>query len=97
MGITRVHLRVHCCVEEPTVIEMPKVVISMDEEVRLSLIAEPLRWLIIIIFCVSDKMVQFILFSDRRIEKLEGRKQEKGNYSFMVAQTYTLSWQVTIS
>lgn len=56
----------------------------MDEEVRLSLIAELLRWLIIIIFCVSDKMVQLILFSDRRIEKLEGRKQEKGNYSFMV-------------
>lgn len=68
----------------------------MDEEVHLSLIAELLRWLIIIIFCVSDKIVQLVLLSDRRIEKLGGREQEEGNYSFMVVQTCTLSQQVTL-
>jgi hypothetical protein len=68
----------------------------MDEEVHLSLIAELLRWLIIIIFCVSDKIVQLVLLSDRRIEKLGGKKQEEGNYSFMVVQTCTLSRQVTM-
>lgn len=40
---------------------------------HLSFIAKLVWWQIIIIFSVSDEMLQGIILSDRRIEKLEGK------------------------
>lgn len=45
--------------------------VSFEKEMHLSFIAELVRWQIIIIFSVSNKMLQLIFLSDRRIEKLE--------------------------
>lgn len=47
--------------------------VSFEKEVHLLVIAELVRWQIIIIFSVSNKMMQLILLGDRRIEKLEGK------------------------
>lgn len=48
--------------------------VSIEKEMHLSFIAELVRWQIIIIYSVSNKMLQLIFLSDRRIEEL----QEKG-------------------
>ena len=57
--------------KEPT--RKGNVSVSFGKEVHLSFIAELVRWQILIIFDVSSKMLQLILLSDRRTEKLEKR------------------------
>lgn len=47
--------------------------VSIEKEMHLSFIAELVRWQIIIIYSVSNKMLQLIFLSDRRIEELQGK------------------------
>jgi hypothetical protein len=56
--------------------------VAFEKEVHLSFIAELISWQIIIIFSVSNKMVQLIFLSDRRIEKLEGKGTGESKLQF---------------
>lgn len=62
-----------CCYCEGTKQEWKCLKVFFERDLHLSFIAELVKWQIIIIFSLSSKMLQWILLSDRRIEKLEGK------------------------
>lgn len=52
------------------------------EKKNLSFVAELVRWQVIIIFSVSNKMLSLILLIDRRIEKVEGKETGESKLQF---------------